>query len=87
MDRSKMSPAQRAALEQYPNATVMLNDFSLALGYAECYRQRVEPLLKIARELFAALDEERKAYDMEDEGCIFADIIGNADALLKEYDK
>ena len=41
------SMAQQKALERYPNAKRFLNDFSMAQGYAACYQERVEPLLKL----------------------------------------
>jgi len=56
------SAAQQKALERYPNAKRSLNDFSMAQGYAACYQERVEPLIKALRAALSEFHNEDMAY-------------------------
>lgn len=88
MEKRIVSRAQRKALERFPKATLYANDFTLARGYAECYETKVEPLLAMVKELLAVVVEESKNYEIhEGRDAVFADLIGNADSLIKQEEQ
>lgn len=60
--KNQKSPGQQAALERFPEATRHFGDFSMAQGYAECYRERVEPLVKALREALDEFHKEDRSY-------------------------